>query len=157
MIPVVISIVLIAIIAYFALRLIGDLIKIAIIIGIILAVFYFSYGYLPNFSTNHYTGYLSKILELFPNTSKFTEKIYKIEIVSVARTSSGLLISVKNVGYLPVSGFSVSIDGKNVVIKNEMSDEIKPGDINVIEVGWTTDYKNITVRTNQAVTSLRVK
>lgn len=153
MIPTILGLIILGIIAYVAIKVLGDLLKGLLLIACVFLVSVFLLGTLPDLSTLPLVG------KYLPPTGKFTQSIrgffYSLNLLSTSKTASGnLLILVANTGKLPLSNFSVELDGKRVKILNNPKDPLNAGEATAIEVDWKGSYENLTVYTKKATANL---
>jgi Ca2+/Na+ antiporter len=104
--------------------------------------YYLILSYIPNFSSNQSQRLLGNFLKAPVDTIK--DIFYDLEISNITKYDDKLIIFVKNEGILPLYGFNVKIDDKNVeIIKNIII--LLPSREGSIEVKWKGNYYKIEV------------
>jgi Ca2+/Na+ antiporter len=104
--------------------------------------YYLILSYLPNSSSEYSQRLFGNFLKAPADTIK--NIFYDLEISNITRYDDKLIIFVKNEGILPLYGFNVKIDDKDVeIIKNIII--LLPSREGSIEVKWKENYYKIEV------------
>ena len=146
--PLFFSIALMIILAYVIFRVLSDIAKGLVLFLIVLLAYFIVFKSLPEFGQVPLIGkYLS--------IQKLKSAFYRLEILSITRSAdNSLLVAVKNSGLLPLTNFSVLVDNKPVNITNNPKDPLYPFESTILQVDWKKKYSNLTISTNQLVSSL---
>ena len=146
----------IIIIGYVIFRILSDIAKGLALFLIVLIAYFIAFKSIPNFSQFPIVGkYISSLKSPTGVLSQIKSLVYRLKIIPGGRASNdNLLIIVKNDGFMPLSNFSVLIDNKRVNITNRINKPLMPGASTILEVNWKKSYRNITVITNQIISSL---
>jgi len=146
----IIGIIILAIVIFFAIKIIKNvLIGLALICLILLASFLIL-GSIPNLRSIPIIGpRLPRVPSSLGGVISIIKKIfYEIEILDVSRDSRNqILITIKNTGRMELSNFSVIIDNKKTEIINRPKDPLEPGEMTTIQTSWKEDYNEILVQT----------
>ena len=142
---------------YFVLRGLGEIGKgiFFFLLAFVIYLFFFhSQSDLTNLKiSGSFIRTLTNYLRI-PNYLK--SKIFRVDILSVEKsTNKHLLISIENKGMLPLSNYTVFVDGKKENILNNPKDPLYPREVTVIEIRAVDSFKEIEVRTNHAIAIFR--
>jgi len=151
-IPLIFSFAIIAVIVYILVRIIGDIIKGTILL---LFIFLIYLAFFHSFSSLRELPFIGSFIGSFTDgLDAINQILYKLNIVAVSRSPTGnLLLTMQNTGILPLSNFTVYVDGKDTRIIN-MKEVLYPRETETIEVNWKEPFRNLTIVAGKAVASL---
>jgi len=147
------GLVIIAIIAFVAIRVVGSITLGIVLISIVLIASHFLIGTFPNLKN---IPLLGQFFTFIPSTTGgfvavINEAFFRIDIQSTSRDSeNNLFIAVENTGAFDVTEFKVIVDNKTASITNKPKDPLKPKEVTTIETDWKDSFTSILVETKQA-------
>ncbi|MFH8080331.1 MAG: hypothetical protein QXO84_00395 [Candidatus Aenigmatarchaeota archaeon] len=128
MIQIVLGLLLILLGVFLASKIVGNLIKLFLLLIIFFLGFYLIFGYIP---------YSSTIFDL--------KNIFGISILSIGKDVEGkMLLAVKNNWFFEAKNLSVSINGNETGILNNVK-SIKGRKIEILQVDWREDFNKIII------------
>jgi hypothetical protein len=148
------GILMLAVVIYVSMRIIGNVMYGAVLIGLILVASYLIIGSFPDLRQVPLIGAfipdISGLNSSVPTTGDvinvLRDVIYALRIIAVDRSSSGnVLVTVANAGKMDLHGFRVIIDGQEARVLNAPKSPLKSGESTVIEAQWQKSYSKVTV------------
>lgn len=152
MIPAIIGILLLIVVIFVALRVLGNVIMGAVLIGLVFFASYLILGSIPDLRDVPLIGkYLPELPSSTGEAIAIVRNVFNsVEILSVNKDLSGnLLVTVVNTGKLEASDFEVFVDGQKAQIINSPADPLESGKTTVLQVQWQGEYSNILVQTDK--------
>jgi hypothetical protein len=121
---------------------IASIVRGIILLFLAFLAYYLISSYIPNFSSVSPLQPLGNFLKMPIGTIK--NVFYDLEISNITKYDDKLIIFVKNEGILPLYGFNVKIDDKDVEITKNII-ILLPKREGSIEVKWKGNYYKIEV------------
>ncbi|MBI2547374.1 MAG: hypothetical protein HYW23_02920 [Candidatus Aenigmarchaeota archaeon] len=139
---------LLAIAGYIIFRIVGN---IALGVLLVLIVFLASYLLVGSFPKLDSIPVIGRFVPTTGNAiDVFKNLTYNIDVITVARDSNNnLLVAVSNVGQSDATNITAYVDGNQINILNNQT-VLKAGDRYIIELNWTGDFNNITIKSDNA-------
>ena len=152
MIPLLFGIIIILVVIYIAFKILKNIIIGVIIMGLVMVASYLIIGSFPKLGGIPIIGrFLPELPTSTGEAIAYMRNVfYHLDILAVTRDiNNNLLVTIANTGKLAVSGLSVYVDGNPVEILNQPKDPLLPKEATIIQVSWSGEYEQITIKTKQ--------
>lgn len=127
----IVGLIILIIVFFTIIKIVGNIIRGFILIGLTLLASFLIFGSLPNFTD-------------LPIISEF----FKLSIIGISRdVENNLLVIVTNRGLSKISDFKFFVNGNETLILNGI-DSLSGRETNVFQLDWNKEFDNINIQTS---------